>query len=115
MSASLNKAVNDSLLAPEAKTLLDAIIRFDEIAYTVSIDRSVVFNAEDSLWYDDLYQSNFLMSFTPQSLLAYAFRHPVDTTPPGTKYQYCNTNIILHTENYRMLQTGILRGLMRQV
>ena len=49
----------------------------------------------DSLWLDDLYQSNFLMPFTPQSLLAYAFRHPSDTTMPGIKYDYCNTNLIL--------------------
>jgi len=46
LSASLNKAANDSLLVPEARTLLDAIIRFDEIAYAVSLDWPVVFNSE---------------------------------------------------------------------
>ena len=46
LSASLNKAVKDSLLVPEAKSLLDAVKRFDEIAYAVSIARPEVFNSE---------------------------------------------------------------------
>ncbi|MFG2983271.1 serine hydrolase domain-containing protein [Streptomyces sp. NPDC048258] len=33
-------------------------------------------------------------SFTPQELLAYAFEHPV-LFEPGTKFLYCNTNLIL--------------------
>ncbi|MEU6671671.1 serine hydrolase domain-containing protein [Streptomyces sp. NPDC046727] len=32
--------------------------------------------------------------FTPQQLLDYAFRHPV-LFPPGEKFSYCNTNLIL--------------------
>lgn len=32
--------------------------------------------------------------FTPQELLAYSFKHPVQFQP-GEKFEYCNTNIIL--------------------
>jgi D-alanyl-D-alanine carboxypeptidase len=32
--------------------------------------------------------------YTPQELLALAFRHPV-LFPPGTKFDYCNTNTVL--------------------
>ncbi|MEU3841079.1 serine hydrolase domain-containing protein [Streptomyces sp. NPDC028635] len=32
--------------------------------------------------------------FTPQQLLAYAFKHPV-LFPPGQQFYYCNTNLIL--------------------
>ncbi|MER5748393.1 serine hydrolase domain-containing protein [Streptomyces sp. NPDC002088] len=32
--------------------------------------------------------------FTPQQLLDYAFKHPV-LFPPGEKFSYCNTNLIL--------------------
>ncbi|MEV6955196.1 serine hydrolase domain-containing protein [Streptomyces sp. NPDC051183] len=32
--------------------------------------------------------------FTPEELLAYAFRHPVQFEP-GAKFEYCNTNLIL--------------------
>ncbi|GHD87837.1 serine hydrolase domain-containing protein [Streptomyces naganishii] len=32
--------------------------------------------------------------FTPRQLLGYAFRHPV-LFPPGAKFYYCNTNLIL--------------------
>jgi D-alanyl-D-alanine carboxypeptidase len=39
-------------------------------------------------------ESNFLMSFPPDSLLAIAFRHP-QNFDPGQGYQYCNTNIVL--------------------
>lgn len=46
LSASLNKAVKDSLLVPEAKTLLDAVKRFDQISYALSLDRPEVFNSE---------------------------------------------------------------------
>ncbi|MFG2881968.1 serine hydrolase domain-containing protein [Streptomyces sp. NPDC048297] len=33
-------------------------------------------------------------SFTPRQLLDYSFRHPV-LFPPGEKFSYCNTNLIL--------------------
>ncbi|MFG2619017.1 serine hydrolase domain-containing protein [Streptomyces sp. NPDC048507] len=33
-------------------------------------------------------------SFTPQQLLAYAFRHPVNFAP-GAEFEYCNTNTVL--------------------
>ncbi|MBU1370484.1 MAG: beta-lactamase family protein [Bacteroidetes bacterium] len=39
-------------------------------------------------------ESNFLMTFPPDSLLAIAFRHPQNFNP-GEGYQYCNTNIVL--------------------
>ena len=46
LSASLKNAVKDSLLVPEAKTLLDAIKRFDQISSALSLDRPEVFNSE---------------------------------------------------------------------
>lgn len=48
LSKALNIASQDSLLVPEAGVLLDAIIRFDEIAYSLSLDRPMIFNSESS-------------------------------------------------------------------
>ena len=56
--------------------------------------RSGLFNYTED---DDFYKaltSDPQRSFTPQELLAYAFRHPV-LFPPGQKFFYCNTNLIL--------------------
>ncbi len=39
-------------------------------------------------------QSNGEKVFTPDSMLAASFRHPLNFTP-GAKYQYCNTNTII--------------------
>ncbi len=39
-------------------------------------------------------ESDFLMTFSPDSLLAIAFRHP-QNFDPGQGYQYCNTNLVL--------------------
>jgi D-alanyl-D-alanine carboxypeptidase len=38
--------------------------------------------------------SNPRRPFTPQELLGYSFKHPV-LFPPGEKFYYCNTNLIL--------------------
>lgn len=46
MGVSLKTAVKDSLLGAEAKTLLDAVHRFDEISYALSLDRPEVFNSD---------------------------------------------------------------------
>lgn len=39
-------------------------------------------------------ESNFLVTFLPDSLLAIAFRHP-QNFDPDQGYQYCNTNLVL--------------------
>ncbi|MFA7287515.1 MAG: serine hydrolase domain-containing protein [Melioribacteraceae bacterium] len=49
--------------------------------------------------YDDKFMYSIIASngqkvFTPDSMLAASFRHPL-TFEPGTKYDYCNTNTIL--------------------
>jgi hypothetical protein len=46
LSASLKQAVKDSLQVPEAKTPLDAVKRFDQISYALSLDRPEVFNSD---------------------------------------------------------------------
>lgn len=56
--------------------------------------RSGLFNYSED---DDFYKaltSDPRRSFTPEQLLAYAFRHPV-LFPPGQKFFYSNTNLIL--------------------
>lgn len=56
---------------------------------------SGLFNYTDDpyLW-ASLYESNYTRSFTPDSLLALSFRHPVKF-PPGAMFDYCNTNTVL--------------------
>ncbi|HNW73124.1 MAG: serine hydrolase [Bacteroidales bacterium] len=41
-----------------------------------------------------LSKSQFLANFPPDTLLAWAFRHPV-SFDPGTRHDYCNTNTVL--------------------
>ncbi|MEU1313044.1 serine hydrolase domain-containing protein [Streptomyces cinnamoneus] len=56
--------------------------------------RSGLFNySEDADFYKAL-TSDPRRPFTPQQLLDYAFKHPV-LFPPGEKFSYCNTNLIL--------------------
>ncbi|MER6123194.1 serine hydrolase domain-containing protein [Streptomyces sp. NPDC001795] len=56
--------------------------------------RSGLFNySEDESFYGTL-TSDPLRPFTPQELLGYAFKHPV-LFPPGKKFKYSNTNLIL--------------------
>jgi len=50
--------------------------------------------SDDIMLWNDFIASNFIKSYTPDELLAIAFRHPTNF-PPGTKYEYCNTNIVL--------------------
>ncbi|MGK5731983.1 serine hydrolase domain-containing protein [Streptomyces sp. URMC 124] len=56
--------------------------------------RSGLFNYSED---DDFFKaltSRPRRPFTPQQLLGYAFRHPVQF-PPGERFSYCNTNLIL--------------------
>jgi len=56
---------------------------------------SGLFNYTDDIeFWMSMYNTNFLNTYTPDSLLAYAFRHPV-SFPPGAGYSYCNTNTVL--------------------
>ncbi|MHA5052584.1 serine hydrolase domain-containing protein [Streptomyces sp. SD15] len=56
--------------------------------------RSGLFNyTEDSGFFTAL-TSDPQRPFTPQQLLDYSFKHPV-LFPPGEKFDYCNTNLIL--------------------
>ncbi len=48
---------------------------------------------DDQLWISQ-YENNFIKSYIPDSLLALAFRHPVNFAP-GTNYEYSNTNTVL--------------------
>jgi D-alanyl-D-alanine carboxypeptidase len=50
--------------------------------------------SDDEGFWSSFSASNFLMTFPPDSLLAIAFRNPSNFAP-GTKYEYCNTNIVL--------------------
>ncbi|MEU5112855.1 serine hydrolase domain-containing protein [Streptomyces longwoodensis] len=56
--------------------------------------RSGLFNySQDEAFFKAL-TSDPQRHFTPQQLLDYAFKHPV-LFPPGEKFYYCNTNLIL--------------------
>lgn len=56
--------------------------------------RSGLFNyTEDEKWEQSLLHDP-QRSYTPQELLGYAFQHPLNF-PPGSKWQYSNTNTIL--------------------
>ncbi|MET9962496.1 serine hydrolase domain-containing protein [Streptomyces sp. NPDC006326] len=48
---------------------------------------------EDTAWLAEL-RADPARSWSPQQLLATAFRHPA-TSPPGTRWEYCNTNTVL--------------------
>ncbi|MDD2965260.1 MAG: serine hydrolase [Bacteroidales bacterium] len=56
---------------------------------------SGLFNYSDdpALW-EQFIQSGYSLAFPPDSLLAIAFRHPLNFQP-GTAYEYCNTNTVL--------------------
>ncbi len=56
---------------------------------------SGLFNYSDdpSLW-EPFIESGFTLNFPPDSLLAIAFRQPLNFSP-GTAYEYCNTNTVL--------------------
>ncbi|MFK0023984.1 serine hydrolase domain-containing protein [Streptomyces sp. NPDC090798] len=56
--------------------------------------RSGLFNYTEDPRFFKAFTSDPRRSFTPRQLLAYAFRHPV-LFPPGQKFSYCNTNLIL--------------------
>ncbi len=51
------------------------------------------YSDDEGLWTTFL-ASNYIMQFPPDTLLAIAFRHPTNF-PPGTNWEYCNTNIVL--------------------
>lgn len=50
--------------------------------------------SDDAMLWDDFIASNFTKSYPPDTLLAMSFKHPTNF-PPGTKYEYCNTNTVL--------------------
>ncbi|OIJ68134.1 serine hydrolase domain-containing protein [Streptomyces mangrovisoli] len=56
--------------------------------------RSGLFNYSMDESFYKAFTSNPKRPFTPQQLLAYAFKHPV-LFQPGAKFYYCNTNLIL--------------------
>ncbi|MCH0559502.1 serine hydrolase [Streptomyces sp. MUM 16J] len=56
--------------------------------------RSGLFNYTQDEGFVKALTSDPQRPFTPQQLLSYAFRHPV-LFPPGQKFSYCNTNLIL--------------------
>ena len=56
---------------------------------------SGLFNySADSTFLMQMYGSKGTMVFTPEDLVAASTRHPLDFTP-GSKYEYCNSNIIV--------------------
>ncbi|MEW2294566.1 serine hydrolase domain-containing protein [Streptomyces sp. NPDC006743] len=56
--------------------------------------RSGLFNYSEDDGFRKAFTSDPRRPFTPRQLLAYAFRHPV-LFPPGRKFDYSNTNLIL--------------------
>ncbi|MEU9213216.1 serine hydrolase domain-containing protein [Streptomyces sp. NPDC048415] len=56
--------------------------------------RSGLFNYSEDPGFFKALTSDPRLPFTPQQLLDYAFKHPV-LFPPGEKFSYCNTNLIL--------------------
>lgn len=56
--------------------------------------RSGLYNYSEDPDFDKALTSNPQRPFTPRQLLAYSFKHPV-MFPPGQKFSYCNTNLIL--------------------
>ncbi|GAA2364305.1 serine hydrolase domain-containing protein [Nonomuraea africana] len=56
--------------------------------------RSGLFNYSDDEGFSKALTADPERSFTPQQLLAYSFKHPVQFQP-GEEFQYSNTNIVL--------------------
>ncbi|WP_219665650.1 serine hydrolase domain-containing protein [Streptomyces bambusae] len=56
--------------------------------------RSGLFNYSEDADFDKAFLSNPNTLFTPQQLLDYSFKHPVQFQP-GEKFEYSNTNLIL--------------------
>ncbi|MFF4351875.1 serine hydrolase domain-containing protein [Streptomyces sp. NPDC001530] len=56
--------------------------------------RSGLFNYSEDPGFFTALTSDPQRPFTPQQLLDYSFKHPV-LFPPGEKFYYCNTNLIL--------------------
>ncbi|MFI6686345.1 serine hydrolase domain-containing protein [Streptomyces sp. NPDC050485] len=56
--------------------------------------RSGLFNYSADPGFDKALMTDPKKPFTPQQLLAFAFKHPVQFQP-GQKFDYCNTNLIL--------------------
>ncbi|WP_328923888.1 beta-lactamase family protein [Streptomyces sp. NBC_00190] len=79
---------------PVAK-YLDGVPGGDRITIRQLADmRCGLFNyTEDTDWLADL-QADPTRSWTPQQLLDIAFRHPAEF-PPGTRWEYSNTNTVL--------------------
>ena len=57
--------------------------------------KSGLFNyTDDEAFWQDYYASGFQKTYIPDTLLAIAFRHPVNFAPDAS-YEYCNTNTVL--------------------
>ncbi|WP_405979824.1 serine hydrolase domain-containing protein [Streptomyces sp. NBC_00158] len=56
--------------------------------------RSGLFNYSEDDAFDKALTTEGTRPFTPQQLLAYSFKHPVNFAP-GAKFEYSNTNLIL--------------------
>ena len=94
------------VLADEGKINLDSTISYYLPEYNVPNGNLItirmlgnmtsgLYNYTDDpgIWIE-LYESNFTKTYTPDTLLAIAFAQPVKF-PPGTMYDYCNTNTVL--------------------
>lgn len=56
---------------------------------------SGLFNySDDPEMWEPFIASGYTLEYPPDSLLAISFRHPLNF-PPGTRYEYCNTNTVL--------------------
>ncbi|MFE0351371.1 serine hydrolase domain-containing protein [Streptomyces griseoluteus] len=74
---------------------IDGVPGGDRISLRQLADmRSGLFNYSEDPDFFKALTSDPQRSFTPQQLLDYAFRHPVQFEP-GAKFQYSNTNLIL--------------------
>ncbi|AVH59450.1 MULTISPECIES: serine hydrolase domain-containing protein [Streptomyces] len=76
-------------------TYVDGVPNGDEITLReLAGMRSGLFNYSEDPDFFKALTSDPQRPFTPRQLLDYAFRHPV-LFPPGEKFSYCNTNLIL--------------------
>lgn len=94
------------MLADEGKINLDSSISFYLPQYNIPNGnritirmlgrmKSGLFNySEDAAFWQDFYASGCTKSYIPDTLLAIAFRHPVNSEPDAS-YEYCNTNTVL--------------------
>ncbi|WP_369387026.1 serine hydrolase domain-containing protein [Streptomyces sp. CG1] len=75
--------------------------------------RSGLYNYSEDPDFVQALTSDPQRSFTPEQLLAYAFKHPV-MFQPGQKFSYCNTNLILLGLVVEKVSGQQLGGYLRQ-